>query len=179
MAFKREEMKHYLLFLWLASIVVSGCATLPMTPEKPILKEKVFERPYEEVWLALTNSLANNRDVMVHVQNKKAGVVHYIQHLPIGKKLHPYLVKNASALADYYGLSKANMMVVVKSVEENRTKVKLNCRIEGTNMGLDNMFLGLKGEKDYTDNALPSSGKLEEEFFNDLSVRIRDGSNFS
>ena len=165
-------MIRCLFFLLMMGFVLPGCATLPMTPERPILKEKIFGRPYEEVWLALMNSVKDNRDAMVYVQNKKAGVIHYTQRIPVGKELRPYLVKNAGALADYIGLSQANMMVMVKSVKVNETRVKLNCRIEGTNMGLDNMFLGFKGKREYTDNAVSSSGKLEEDFFRRISAEL-------
>lgn len=160
-------MRRYFLNIFSISLVVGlvGCATTPPPAlEKPIEREKTFNRSYDEVWTVLLRHLANAQAV-IHVANKESGMIQYTQMFPAGVGLKPYLIQQSGIWGQNYREAKGHMTVTVKTEGESQTKVRLNSRIEGT-------LFGVWGERLYSDNALSSSGKLESEFFNGLTVEL-------
>ena len=145
--------------------VISGCAAITPTLEKPIEKSKVFESTYEETWNVLLQTLTTSGE-LIAVAQKDSGLISFQRKIPLDKFKKVVLAPDGVLpLANHWVIvfPIAQINILVSKPSDKQTLVTINVKIVG-DFG--------KPWTTFRAQELDSNGTLEKEYLDEFSSRI-------
>ncbi|MDD5005594.1 MAG: hypothetical protein PHS93_03715 [Candidatus Omnitrophica bacterium] len=153
------------IFLFLL-FVISGCMTItPPMMERPIEKEKVYNKSYDEVWKAAMSVFVKSAGIASTV-DKQSGIIGFTNNLS-KEDMDDFVAEKAPTipLGSQFGQGQLYVNIIVSPIDRETTRVFLKTKVTGS-------LLNAYGYPVQYNISLTSNGKLEEEFFKKMSAEL-------
>lgn len=159
-------MKRLNNILFILLIFCLGCATIePTIIEKPIEREKIYNKSYDEVWKAGMSVFVKS-DGIVSAVDSQSGIISFVNNMS-SEEFEDFIAEKPPTfpMGTNFGQGQMYINAIFSKVDDKNTKVYLKTKITGS-------LLNAYGYPIQYNISLTSNGKLEEEFFNKLSAEL-------
>lgn len=163
----RESKFLILVTVSIFLLFLIGCATTPPPKlSEPIKKSETFEVSYKAAWESVIQAITASGE-FINVAQKESGLVSFQKSIPINE-LEDYALVPKGMIWDR---AHANVSVLVKEKDKNRTKVTLNTKIIGIGRNQGEVFW--RGALARTQHIeMGSKGKIEKEYLHKIASLI-------
>ncbi len=149
------------------SLGLAACMSTPSL-RKPVERERVYAKPADAVWEAVITNLARSGAIIGNT-DKASGLITYTKILSSGELTS---FTSPDQLTGAFGGGRFSqgsgyMTVLIKPVEESKTEVFINGRIQ-----VRSTLLNFRGEPSQVTHFALSNGKLEDEFLDQLALEM-------
>ncbi|MEE8449653.1 MAG: hypothetical protein V3S39_08470 [Thermodesulfobacteriota bacterium] len=152
-------------------LFLAACGSTPVL-RKPVERERVYAKPKNKVWDTIITTLARSGALINNI-DKETGLITFTKILSSGE------VRNFAIQGELSGAVGAGrfsqgaglMTILVRSVDDAKTKVYINGRIQIRST----MFTRL-GDLSQIVHHANSNGKMEEELLDQVSVEMGEKS---
>jgi hypothetical protein len=157
-------MKRLNSLLLVLLVFCLGCATIkPTLLEKPVEREKIYNKPYDDVWKAAMAVFVKSEGIISTIDSQ-SGIISFVNNMSPAE-MEDFIAEKAPAfpMGSSFGQGQMYINAIFSKVDASNTKVYLKTKIVGS-------LLNAYGYPIQYNISLTSNGKLEEEFFNKISA---------
>ncbi len=159
-------MKRLSNILFILLVFCLGCATIePTIIDKPIEREKTYNKSYDDVWKAAVAVFVKS-DGIVSTVDSQSGIISFVNNMS-PEEMEDFIAEKSPTfpMGSHFGQGQMYINAILSKVDDKTTKVYLKTKITGS-------LLNAYGYPVQYSISLTSNGKLEEEFFNKLSAEL-------
>jgi hypothetical protein len=157
-----------LIFICISSIILSSCATNSYQPPRARIIETKFtiNKNYDNTWQGLVNWFASHNSPIKNI-DKSSGLITTEYNLSVqdqARYLDCGVLESGTLQSARFGESFGNFNILVAKIDDNSTKVTINCFFKT----IINQY-NLKGELIFTEKVdCNSTGVLEKEIIRSI-----------